>query len=146
MIHQNRSKSNPRGERLGLFLLSWRLRAFSSCFVSLKYQTKTPSAGFRTAKAHSRNRPNSFSVSYKKKSPDRHRVWCQSGYWAAGREWLSPFIWRHALQNKTKKGVDTEAGRQGKHGSIADGCNGGTGALSTCPFRPVFNLFLPPRR
>ena len=34
-----------------------------------------------------------FPCLKKKKSPDRHRVWCQSGYCTVGREWLSPFIW-----------------------------------------------------
>lgn len=36
------------------------------------------------------------------------------------------------------KDDNTEAGRQGKHGSIADGCNGGTGALSALPFPTRF--------
>lgn len=42
------------------------------------------------------------------------------------------------------KDYHTEAGRQGKHGRIADGSDGGTGALSACPFRPVLTCFCPP--
>ena len=68
--------------------------------------TKSPSFCFLPAAVPVQNRAHRRTVSHKSKSPDRHRVWCQSGDWAVGREWLSPLIWRHALQNKTKKGVE----------------------------------------
>ena len=46
---------------------------------------------------------------------------------------------RNDFRSKSEwKDDNTEAGRQGKHGSIADGCNGGTGALSALPFPTRF--------
>lgn len=82
------------------------LRLFQGRGGTVRAGTKSPSFCFLPAAVPAQNRAHRRAVSRKSKSPDRHRVWCQPGYCTVGREWLSPFIGRHALQNKTKKGVE----------------------------------------
>ena len=108
MIHHP-IRVEPTTGKLGFFVSpaqNCRSSAVQRAPGTVRAGTKSSSSCFLPVAVPAQNRAHRRTVSHKSKSPDRHRVWCQSGCWAAGREWLSPFIWEHALQNKTKKGVE----------------------------------------
>ena len=95
-IHHHPIRVEPTTGKLGFFVSpaqDRRSSAVQRAPGTVRAGTKSPPFCFLPVAVPAQNRAHRRTVSRKSKSPDRHRVWCQSGDCTVGREWLSPFIW-----------------------------------------------------